>query len=55
MMRDALARLMDRYRGRRGLLGYLVCRLDVRWLKRETARIIREARRLAPARRPGDV
>jgi len=29
-----LERVMDRYRGRRGLLGYLVYRADLRWLNR---------------------
>jgi hypothetical protein len=30
-----IAWLMDRYRGRRGFLGWIVLRADVRWLRRE--------------------
>ncbi len=35
MMGRLLERVMDRYRGRRSLLGRLVFRADVRWVKRQ--------------------
>lgn len=36
---------MDRYRGRRGLFGYLVFRADVRALRRAAGLLTTEARR----------
>jgi hypothetical protein len=45
--------LMDRYRGRRGLRGWLVARADVRWLRRAVriaARLRRENERGGPCR-----
>lgn len=34
-----LTKFMDRYRGRRGLFGYLVLRADVWWLRRSITRL----------------
>jgi hypothetical protein len=41
-MSAVLTRLMDRYRGRRGLLGYLVWRADVRRLKKASRVLLAE-------------
>lgn len=51
-----LQRLMDRYRGTPGIVGWIVFRLDVRALKRAHRLLLEECRRqglLTPSQRPG--